>query len=91
MEDVRAGVKDTTKIPKQNISSPQVSTPAVVADSLAAFKIAHSGQDSVEKKLPEYEKPVKVAVADGRRKITKKVDTRRPGAGTREAPANSFY
>ena len=72
VEDVRAGVVDMAKIPQEEIPSPQVSTPVVIADSLAAFKIAHSGQDSVEKKLPKYVKPVRVAVADGRKKITKK-------------------
>jgi hypothetical protein len=74
-EDVRHGVIDTTKIPQKNNPSTPVATPVVVVESLASFKMSQSGQDSAEKKLPEYEKPVKVAVQDGRMKSTKKVDT----------------
>ena len=90
VEDVRAGVIDTTKIPQEEIPSPQVSTPGVIADSLEAFKIAHSGQDSVEKKLPEYEKPVKVAVADGRKKTTKKVDTPKTRSRRKRSASKQF-
>ena len=70
VEDVRRGVIDTTKIPQRIIPSTPVATPIVVVDSLESFKMSHSGQDSVEKKLPEYEKPVKVTVQDGRMKST---------------------
>ena len=75
VEDVRRGVINTSKIPVEQIPSKPVATPVVVVDSLAAFKNAHSGQDSVEKNLPQYKKPVKVAVKDGRKRTSTKGDT----------------
>ena len=75
MEHVRSELINTSKIPLEIVPATPIAAVAVERDSLADSQKTNSGQVSVEKELPEYKKPFKVAVEDRRMKTTKKADT----------------